>query len=64
MRFQPYLRALALLATVGQVFPNDHSKNCHVPQSKASGLPPYLAHILSQTGLLSMAHTISSTSLS
>lgn len=55
--FQPNLLAFEIELSVGHAFPIPQSKNAHVPQSKASGFPPYLAQMDSQTGLLSAAQS-------
>src|SRR5439155_1347923 len=53
----PYFRAFEILPIVGQALPTAQSKNPQVPQSNASGFPPYFRHMLSQTSFLSLAQS-------
>lgn len=62
MRLQPNFLAFSVDPMVSQLFPVAHMKNPHVPQSNASAFPPYFFTTVSQTGFLSFAHSIRSSS--
>lgn len=63
-RDQPNFLAFSVELMVNQLLPVAHMKKPQVPQSMASGFPPYFFTIFSHTGRLSLAHSTMSTSLS